>query len=273
MPPFQPSLPLDQATGLNEGLFYCNEYQMPVPALRPIYLKPFLSCLEELHQTFDSAGAYFTFQTFLSELRKKYSLIEEVEWSPRLGAEYEIAIHAIERKISHGGIFNQSFTPKEQELALHLFPTTSKLLDARKWDLSRSSQFDPELEKIYAGIASFFSHSPSKNILLFEVSVPIEPGPLQTQHEQHCKNLREFEEQIGQLTSIWKDLKILSRLFPKGPNEPASFRQTLARYRKLMSEAKEKLKEFKSIKKMPRPFNFCYGSFPGRGFENYGSIS
>jgi hypothetical protein len=111
IPPFQPSQPLDQATSLNEGLFLCNEYRMPVPALRPIYLKPFLSCLEELNKSFDPAETQLTFQTLQKELRKNYNLTEEVEWTPQLGVDPSI----------RSGIRNCNSCPRKEDLSWRFF--------------------------------------------------------------------------------------------------------------------------------------------------------
>jgi hypothetical protein len=252
VPQFTPSQKIEQAASLTEGLLLCNEYRMPLPAERLVALKPFLNCLDELNEIFNPAGTHIIFNTFQAEMFKRYSLIDEWEWSPHLGIEYEIAIHAIERRISLGESYSGIFTPTEQELAQRFFPKTARLLDAKNWKTSSSAQFDPELEKLYAEIAPLLSQESN---LLFQVSIPIEPSPLQIQNENQCNKLRKLNGELGQLASLWKDLKIFSRITPEG--DP-SFKRSLARYQNLMAEAKEKLKQFKSIQKLQHPYNLCY---------------
>jgi hypothetical protein len=179
--------------------------------------------------------------------------MEELEWNPQLGMEYEIAIHAIARKISHGDFPYGTFTPREQEFALRYFPKTASLLNARNWKISIPAEFDPELVKLFAGIAALL---PRENNLLLQASTPVEPGHDQTQLAKNCEDIRELKENADQLHGLWKDLKIFAHLFaekaaPAEPQKvPTSFQQTLARYRKLMTDAKEKLKRFRAYPKI-----------------------
>ena len=154
VPTFRPSQPIENVPSLHEGLVLCHEYRMPPASKRPVDLKPFLNCLDELRDRFPAvAASEESFRVFQEEFQLSYHGLNEERWSERLGQELELSVHAVLRALWQVG--TPVVTGFERELVIRNFPSTAQRLHAMDWEITNHASFDPQLEKVKAGVASF----------------------------------------------------------------------------------------------------------------------
>jgi hypothetical protein len=238
---FSPTYPIEKAPSLQEGLLTCNEYNLPKPSRRPNELIPFLTCLDHLSKQFQTHLGNHPFQTFRLEFHKAYNLIREDEWTDEMGENYRLAVHAILRRLSQGALHYYYFTRSEQKLAIQLFPKTAVQLKIRNWKISPSAQFDPELEKIYAGIDSLLPENLESELT---GSRPFSPYLTPDFSEDFCGNIRILKSSAAQLYSLWRDLSIMSHV---AVTRSKPFKRTLQNYQDLMTQTKEKIEILRTI--------------------------
>ncbi|MGZ3698040.1 MAG: hypothetical protein ACXWP5_07870 [Bdellovibrionota bacterium] len=203
-PGFKPSEPLDEAPSQAEGLLLCAEYQFPVPATRPIVLKPMLRCLDELAREFPAEDVPGS-QAFRRELHLRWDSLSDLSWDAESGLAYNLAIHAVLRHLWRGGaIFpTDRDTPEEREAVLRLFPWTARILGAFTWPVARSWELDPELERLRAGITGL--EAPS-----------IQTRPAKSpEHARACGELSRLDSAAEHLSSVFRDENELTELAPE----------------------------------------------------------
>jgi len=211
VPAFKPSKPINQAQSLQEGLLLCNEYRLPVEPKRPVTLRPFLSCLDDLQDQFPgAANGSLAFKTFLTEFHLSYSVLSDARWTQRLGTELDVAIHAVLRALWQPA--TPTVTPLERELVLQNFPATAQRLGAANWTVATQAVFDPQLEALKAGVASFSEGEALQESQAVGVSVQQSPevGIL-------CEAYFRLRRETNYLSNLWRDQYDFSMLAPQSP--------------------------------------------------------
>jgi hypothetical protein len=211
VPPFAPSKPLDQAKSLQEGLLLCNEYRLPSEPKRPVTLKPFLNCLDDLADQFPAASSgYGAFHDFKNEFHMLYGTLTDQSWSERLGIEVEIAIHTSLRALWQES--KPTVTPLERALVLQNFPLTAKRLDAANWNVASNVSLDPHLESLKAGLAAL-SESQTRQEGT-SVSLGVDQGPHQA---ELCRRYLKLQAESNYLNGLWRDQYDFTLLVPRSP--------------------------------------------------------
>lgn len=253
-PKFQPSEPIERTRSLNESLLLCDEYRLPVPATRPMALKPYLDCLDEVAQRFPSARLSENFHAFRDEFHRHYDRIEEDLWTPEQGVAYEIAVHAILRSLWRGEEFTGEFTPAERENVVRVFPRMARKLEASQWKVSTQASFDPNLEWLRAGITSLMSPRDELAALSAE---PLPPGEQVTTPDL-CGRYDRLKTQADALESLRLEEVALARIAPRSPERSAA-RESY--YRRLETANGE----LESLRKTPINPSKCVALGPGGG--------
>jgi hypothetical protein len=211
VPSFKPSKPLDQAPSLEEGLLLCNEYRLPAEPKRPVTLRPFLSCLDDLKDRFPAAAAgNVGFTTFRDEFHLLYGHLNDQNWTTRLGTEVEVAIHAVLRALWQGN--RPTVTPLERDLALKNFPLTAKTLDAQQWNVASNATFDPKLEALKAGVASL-----TEGERLEERQAGQVGAAESSRVSELCSEYFRLKRETVYLSNLWRDQFDLALLAPQSP--------------------------------------------------------
>lgn len=227
VPSFKPSKPLDQSSSLQEGLLLCNEYRLPDEPKRPVTLRPFLSCLDDLKAKFQAAATgNQAFEAFLTEFHQNYGRLSDAIWTPRLGTEIEVAVHTVLRALWQGE--RPTVTPLERELVLKNFPLSAKPLDAVDWNVSTHATFDPGLEQLKAGVASL-----SEGEGLQEGRAGAVGSEQSTSVAVLCQDYLRLKREAVYLGNLWRDQFDISLLAPQSPIG-ASVRD---KYRRRLSDA------------------------------------
>lgn len=209
VPSFKPSKPIDQSKSLQEGLLLCNEYKLPPDPKRPVTLRPFLSCLDDLKDRFPSeAAGSVAFRTFLKEFDQSYGALSDDTWTERMGVEIEVAVHAVLRALWQPEA--PTVTPLERDLVLRNFPITARQLDASKWTVATQAVFDPKLESLKAGVASL-SEGES---LLENQAAPIE-AQQSSEVGVLCNAYFHLKRETAYLGNLWRDQFDFSLLAPQ----------------------------------------------------------
>ncbi len=229
---FTPTLPVEQAPSLEEGLILCNEYRLPPNAKRTAALSPYLKCVDELAERHPEPSNV-AFARFRDELHLIYHALGDVKWSETRGYQLETAIHALFRALWRKGVpnFEPDATSKEQAWVLRYFPRTAKALHAPSWKISDKITMDPGLEKLKAGAASLV--------------VPREQtsqAPIQKTAEI-CGQLSALFGKIGYLSSLWRDQVEIAFLHQSTAAPHAEYEKNLDEARGLVEDLRSKIQE------------------------------
>jgi hypothetical protein len=159
VPRFEPSTPLAGAGSLRQALLLCDEYTLEGEAVRPVSMKPWVTCLNDAGRLFEE-DAFSRFSIFRKELERFYQGIEEDAWTPELSREVEASVHAVLRTLWRGerpGVYEWI----ERAAVRAHFPRTARALNARSWAISDSgsqrhpaepARIDRAFESLNAGL-------------------------------------------------------------------------------------------------------------------------
>jgi hypothetical protein len=237
VPPFSPSKPVTEATSLQEGLLLCNEYKLPAEPRRPVTLRPYLTCLDELKERFPGpATASTAFTTFRDEFDRNYGQLTDATWTPRLGTEIEVAVHAVLRALWQTE--RPSVTPLERKLVLQDFPATARSLGAESWNVASGATFDPELEHLKAGMSSLADGEAPVS-----AGISASQGPLTA---TLCQEYLRLMRETVYLSHLSQDQYDFSQLAPQSPMSTAvreKYRQRLDNALRELGELRPKIED------------------------------
>lgn len=217
VPAFRPSRPLAEAPSLPEGLLLCHEYRIPPAPERPVVLRPFLDCLDELQERFPAeAAADDGFRAFRQEFHSSYATLGiggNESWSARLGIELDLAIHAILRALWQPA--RPMATAFERELVLRDFPSVARRLEATGWGIEPTdgrATFDPRLERLKAGLAGLgAANLPAERALVAED--PMSAGEVALL----CGRLQKLKDEVRYIDALRLDVRDFLHLQPRDP--------------------------------------------------------
>jgi hypothetical protein len=207
VPTFRPSVAVEGSSSFQEGLLLCDEYRLPIPAVRSVMLRPFVECVDQVAEVHAAVSGTDSFRLFRDELHRIYSLVNDVNWSSQLGADLEVAIHAVFRALwrEGGGMKVGAYTVDEQALAERYFPRTTRFLRSEEWPTSESVVIDSKLEALSAGLSSLSSGGARSAQGVAQENVA--PARLCTRY------LKLFSE-VGYLSQLWLDQQDLNQIDP-----------------------------------------------------------
>jgi hypothetical protein len=212
-PRFAPSSPIEESWSLHEGLLLCDEYDPPRPMERPIALKPFVDCVDELADRHGEQGSA-AFSLLRRELQSQYDTFHDSMWSPAMGSEVAVATHAALRAVWREGLDDRArppgllYTPQEQELVLRHYPRTAAAVGASAWKVSSAAAFDPKLERLRAGLTSLSGSA-------LEASAR-SGGPSEARlGTRLCQEYLDLRSEAAYLSSLLRDYRDMTRLAPE----------------------------------------------------------
>jgi hypothetical protein len=208
VPAFKPSKPIEEAKSLQEGLLLCNEYRLPTEAKRPVTLRPFLNCVDDVQDRFRSEAAGSPqFETFRDEFHTLYGTLSDQTWSERLGTELEISLHTMLRALWRTE--KPTVTPLERELVLRNFPITAERLNAASWTVSSSLALDPKLETLRAGVGALGGGDQRQEAVASQRSVGASNEVIDL-----CRRYFRIRDEVHYLDGLWRDQYDLTLLAP-----------------------------------------------------------
>ena len=220
VPSFRPSSSIESAASLHEALLLCNEYSLPESATRPVALKPFVDCVSKAGEIFPSQNTE-EFLTFRDELRRKYGALNASFWTPRLGLEMEIAIHAILRHLWSDD--HSASSEVERQLVMRHFERTADILKARNWNSGAEPVLEPRLESLRASVAGL-----NDDAQIEGGSAEIAPENVEL-FGRLCERYAQLNSELQYLSQLWRDLVDMSLIDPRSNSNDRARRRYLAR--------------------------------------------
>ncbi|MCM2321983.1 MAG: hypothetical protein NDJ90_01840 [Oligoflexia bacterium] len=244
-PRFVPSRDIESVPSLEEGLLLCNEYRAPAPAERPNALEPYVECVEHLAQRFPEP-ALGAFPVFHRELKLQYGLLRDAYWNAALGAELELAIHALLRALWSGKAppadraAPSGFTGQEKTATLRHFPQTARALRAEDWPLARDPLLDPRLESVKAALASLSEESGADE----DRTAQAGPAGLE-ERSRLCARLQDLRRELAYLDRLWRDQTELVKA-EQGSERERTLPVVKDRYARKLDALSRELENFRS---------------------------
>jgi hypothetical protein len=165
---------------------------------------------------------------FRDELRSNYAVLPGAGWSPEIGRDFDVAIHAILRAIWRGE-FSDDFTKAEKQTVMQVFPVTAQWLGARTWHSVEKTVLDRRLEALRAGAAGLVGH--------FRRAAMQTHEPLTETGIALCRDFRKFKDDVNYLVALWNDQKDIIELGIDGEQ----FVELVQKYEKRLQEARDRL--------------------------------
>lgn len=151
VPDFRPSSPLGESETLEEGLLLCHEYEMPLLARRPVAMKPYVQCVNELLRLSEGWGApSVQFQVFRRELNQFYDGHNDWTWREAKAPRIQKAIRGAMKGLWRGSL-GGSYSDDEASALREFLPRTARVLGASRWKAeSAGGGFHRGLERLKA---------------------------------------------------------------------------------------------------------------------------
>ena len=223
----------------------CSEYHVPWPAERPVVLKPFLDCMDQVAEWHGLTQTGYL-EKFREEFHNVYDSTKDAYWKPLDGFEFDVAVHAIFRAIWSSDGTPQVFTAGEQELVLKRFPLTAKAIGAAQWKTSKENVTDRRLETLKAGVLALFGQAPSNEQTASASAARSVPD------SKLCDRLLRLRSEVDYLEKLWRDQYEMTQLAP----ESAASVSARERYQQRIQAAEVSLEELRPQVRSARKSGF-----------------